>query len=372
MNLLTWRQTPGLNAMVRIQLGEGDPAAVAAQVAEQLKAAPQGQRTLLVHTSRLAAAYPTNHVDACIFGPNYLPLRMWAFALFMELKRLGAQVDRVVTDDEANLNTWNMFAAPPDAADGDVVRLSKVKAVYAHPACREQWQTSRAFTPEEFVAPHWSSPAFLGSAATKAWDYEAERKQVALLDNVLFGPYRLIYNSNNCANYNHVNTIGSGMRDVTDKDGWPLVDVPVLVSSPVLYLWPGQMYRDRSKPWQWNALVNAANQLMACDPSKPILPWISYPSFSGDGVSEPRDVMLSYWSAMLRLTAAFCKDGILWNPASVQNIPDDDLYVLQSLPTLGKPASKASIVRAAVAYDADAITVAGMTIRFEDVMAKAA
>ena len=165
------------------------------------------------------------------------------------------------------------------------------------------------------------------------------------------------------SNFDQANT----SFQIYDPNGWERFSDPGRLfsnwSSPALYLVPGNRHDfGRKKHPCWNRFLDNLNAVRSCiagNIAPQVAPWISNPSYSGDGPHAHRnpDSMRWLWSEQLRHTHATGVETFLfWNPEDVRtpNAIADNQFASQLFTDLSaRPTSRH--VLSEIPLDADQV-----------------
>ncbi|HLL87838.1 MAG TPA: hypothetical protein VK324_00895 [Tepidisphaeraceae bacterium] len=349
-------RVPGLTPMIWVRLDREAAQPAAAGVAPLLRARPPGQRVVAFWSP--FPPLDKRDLPKLVAGGVEFDGRFYR-DFFWRLRQLGADVDRVVIDYEDGLSVWHTIAAKDTDA---TKRIAAARAVLEDAAARRQLSDEvRQLRPEDF-ASHAPPQAY---AAWNRW--AAPQVPAAIRRAVADSADRMSGRPVPVTNYEDVRP----SFDVFDVNGWQMIPAAVGgESSPSCYLGPGgNRYRGRAKDPRWNRFIDHLNVVRSCAANGPVVPWVSPPTYDGDGnPADPRGAWL--WEQLVRhLHATGVREFLYWNPGHPYRpresiVPEDRsaAAVFGALP----PAASAPAALPPLPLDADEVVTGDVVTRYRD------
>lgn len=346
---------PGLIPMAWIYCANDTPVAAVSRVAGVFSRLPPGQRTLFLFGVLTSPPVFTvaNLKSIAMSGPDCSSEQRYLQMIFTRLRAQRLIPSRIVLDFESSLVTWKL--SPPQ---GNLSTI--VMPVYADSACfRKLPAAVQRYSPADFD----NLLSARGRAAMVAWN----AWQLNIADAAL--RVAVVATANRCLAANIPITNYGDMRPsfpVFDANGWPVSTAAVgTESSPSLYLVPGGIaYQSLKKNILWNVFIENLNLVRSSLHNGPVVPWLSYPSYAGDGVPQIGDTWL--WQQMIQhLNQMGVSEYLYFNPSPATKLADNQLasQTFCNLPPRGVPPKTGY---PAIPFDSDEVITGTVRTTYSD------
>lgn len=231
-------------------------------------------------------------------------------SFFRAFKAAGGRMDTFILDFEGGYSSWTL---------GGADKLDHYLALQHDPRFA-QLAPRLGFDDLSRVA-RWA-----GGRAYLKWNAVMAGVVDAALQRAIFEPAAAEFPGLLGSNYGSVAmTEANAVPDLNGHPQWAETEPMGTHQAPSLYGWIGQLgdrQLDGQRPFgrsPFAGLLLSLNTLRACQRSstKPLMPWIAWRRYAGDGPQSPPATMANtpyYRELVLHLGLAGCETILLWNP----------------------------------------------------------
>lgn len=356
---------PGLTPMARISCASDTPATAVANVSVEFAHLSSQHRTLYLNNLlEKPRVFTTANLPSIIAnGANCSNEIAYLQMIFAQMRSRNLIPSRIVLDFEDQLVTWSLTI--PTGSTLQTVLLP----IYGSSACTAKMPASVL---QYSAADYPSFMTVRGRAATIAWNNWQLALAAQTLRQTLVPRLTAAFGASiPITNFNDIHP----SFPVYDLNNWPATNVGVgNESSPAAYLdVTGSRYSNLQKDVRWNRLIDALNCVRSAIRNGPVLPWVSYPTFSATNNQQATFMMWLWREEIKHFNQMGITQYLYFNPPKIFANPGatsvDDLFASQVFQSLQVPAVKPTTIYNAIPLDANSITTGNVTTTYKEFLA---